>query len=198
MNPLPFAPDTRIPLPPDSPDSMDDHEAALYARILADARREDSALENLYLQTLHLAFPRVDEARGRRETEAYARRLEGWSRSLDENGNPCWISLTLPERRDDQALRPEGVLPSESESAAPANRLRGNANDGGEKNALFRAVDRLFTPFTGSKAAVTAKPGGAKGTLVPPIEPHPLRGFIRMLLLGAALALAFHFFLQKG
>lgn len=95
-------------------------EEELYALIMAEARREDAVLNGLFFSMEKLAYPRAEESVLRLAADRDEAAMLHWRDTLDEDGNPRWISVNLPDRRDsDSTLAPPSVLPTETESAAP-------------------------------------------------------------------------------
>lgn len=190
-----------------SPESLRELAAAqekeleLLALIRRLSALENTPLEELYLHSSLLGGASDSEAL-KAEALAYAQRMRERAplaaNDFDAEGNPLWISLTLRERRDDGTIQARGVLPSDEESAAPRSFLQDSLEKSRERSGLFGALIALLGRLTGLKKeepqkerAVRPKSAGQK-TSDP--KTSDLSGFIKMLLLGAVMALVWHYF----
>lgn len=117
-------------------------EEALFAEVMERARLETTEPFEQFLAMQQLANPGADETLLRRAAGRDVEQLLRCEESLDEDGNPRWISLSLPDRRDsDTRIDPEGVLPSDAESAAPPTTEYDKKQSGGTGKGL---LGRLF------------------------------------------------------
>lgn len=182
--------------------AQDERDNALYAALLLRASDGGTSLEELYLDACRLASQQPREAL-REEAERYIRNLERRSRlyeqlaEQDSEGNPLWISLTLRERRDDGRVEAPGVLPSGLEVAVPKDHVTEKREEKDPESGLFGLVVRLLRRLTRSGVKRPQSPLKSRG-VVPPPDPSPMRGFFRMLLLGAAMALAWYVLQRYG
>ena len=150
-----------------------------------------------------------------------------WRDAFDEDGNPLWISLADREKQEESA-EAQTVLPGGSENAAPRGTLRFDdatrkGMEGGRKkeipareNPLFNALDAVIRRVTNTprqEAALPAEPCAGRGGrryggrydgrddgrgAWPPPKPRLLAGLVRMLALGACLAVIYHVMVLKG
>lgn len=186
-----------------------EREAFMYAHILNQARDRDVPVCDLLADAVRLAYPHADEESVQRTVARCEQENALWREGLDAEGNPRWISLTVRERRtQDDSIAPEGVLPTEDESAAPKEGVLSPARDGKEapiperNNMLFDGLEWLVRGILGTrKKPPSPLPHDGlrprRGTLPPP-RPQPLRGLLRMLLAGAILGAAYHFLALRG
>jgi hypothetical protein len=165
-----------------------EHEHQLFALILEKARREKVPIADLFLEASRFTNPGFSEQALLEALARHGRCLEencAWEMDAQQNpdGNPSWITLTLPERGDlDSVLRRE-------------NNGQGETQDKEEHRGLFGLVIRLTQRLTGQRStprAARTRPADL------PAKARPLWGFVRMLLLGAALALVYHFLVRRG
>lgn len=185
------------------------HEQARFERILEQANDKGVPLPDLFLLASRLENPKLGDEFVQEALRRYNRALEaGAAPSLGPQAagqdNPAWITLTLPER---------GKLPS----VLRFDETDKSKDDKAEEHrGLFGLVIRLLQRLTGQKSAppppvrlrhmaethsrqgreASAGRQGSEPRL--PAKPGPLWGFVRMLLLGAALALIFHFLSRRG
>lgn len=196
-----------------SPESLRDltdaqeREEELFALTRRLAALESSPLEELYLNVRLLGGASDCEAL-RPEAAAYAEKMRARAfddpaqPDMDAEGNPLWISLTLRDRRDGGPVKAGSVLPGEDESAAPRTFLDQSLEKRRENSGLFGAVIALLGRLTGVKKEAPperrkSRPderGQSRLDAVDSASSSPLGGFIKMILLGAALALVWHFF----
>jgi len=176
-------------------------EEALFRHIMDEARNESSHLDDSLRDFMRLAFPNAGEDDIERAVATVKASTASWQNAYDKEGNPCWISLTLPERDEsDEGLQPGGVLPSEAESAGPPKTdIEGKAEKDRERPGFFK---RLFGGASSSvdprRPPVTpASIAAGKGTIPPP-KPRPLRGFIRLAVLAAVFAVIYHMVVVRG
>lgn len=170
--------------------------------IFASARRlaalENTPLEELYRQICLLGGASDSEVLPP-EAAAYARSMRDRElaprRDVDAEGNPLWISLTLRERRDDGLIEVRGVLPGEAESAAPRTFIHDSREKGRERAGLFGALIAFLSRLAGAKEKTPPEKGNGRRKAAKP-ELEALGGFVKMLLLGAVLALVWHFFVK--
>ena len=181
-----------------------EREEQLYRHALARAQNADTPLADLF--ELALALRGAEEA----ERSAQARRLAeealAWRDAFDGEGNPLWITLAPHEEREEQT-EPQTILPGPAESAAPKGTLRlGNSPDAEKReipardNPLFDALDKTVRYITGTprqEPALPKDPYQGRGTLPPP-KPRVLSGLLRMLAIGACLAVIYHVLSLKG
>lgn len=191
-----------------SPDSLRDlaeaqkREEELFALTQRLAALEDSSLEELYLHLRLLGGANDGEALGH-EAAAYAesmraRALDGQGQpDMDAEGNPLWISLTLRDRRDGGPIQAGSVLPGEEESAAPRTFLEESREKRREHSGIFGAVIGFLSRLAGAGKKAPTEPRKSRSPAANSAPPSPLGGFVKMILLGAALALVWHFFVRS-
>lgn len=184
--------------------AQDERDNALYASVLRNAVDGAMPLQDLYLEASRLGAQRPEEDL-KREAQAYAQRLE-YQYALhegraeeDNNGNPLWISLSLRERNDDGPIKVPGVLPSGADLAVPKDQIseKKDAKNNADESGLFGVIIRLLRRLTSKAQAPRQHPLKSQG-VIPPPSPAPLRGFFRMLLLGAAMALGYYMLQRMG
>jgi hypothetical protein len=161
-------------------------EEDIYRSILLAARQEETPLESLFFPVGTLAFPRADQELVRNAAERDAENVRRGLHGLDEDGNPRWISLHLPDRRDiDKELAPESILPSATESAAPPiDDRKGGMAARKERKGFLSFLLRRFRPMTPEERPLTANPyerlRSARAASAPPPSVHK-RFFFRLL-----------------
>ena len=135
-------------------------EEEIYRSIMFTARQEDSSLESLFFPAATLAYPKADESLVRQAAGRDAATMLRWRHELDENGNPRWISLHLPERHDaGEAPTPGSILPSEKESAVPSEKYQAVPKASPEKQKGFLSrMPRRFTPMKEPETRLTINP----------------------------------------
>jgi ADP-heptose:LPS heptosyltransferase len=150
---------------PDAPDAEEIlleqlREEEIYRSILLAARQEESSLESLFFPAATLAYPKADEALVRQVAGRDADTMLRWRHELDEDGNPRWISLHLPERRDaDGNLAPGSILPSGEEGAVPPEKGPTATNTSPEERKGFLSrMLRRFTPMREAETRLTINP----------------------------------------
>ena len=182
-----------------------ERELGLFRRVLEDARNRDTPLRDLFSGMIHLAMPGLSEEERQRAAARCEEETLRWLDSMDEEGNPRWISLTLVDRRSEtDGIKPGSVLPDEQESAAPKNRLHKDAENSSEipkrENFLFSGLEFIVRRFKKDGKEDRPKPGDVyrgKGTLPPP-RPRPMRGFFRILVVSICLGVIYHIVSRKG
>lgn len=181
-----------------------EYEERLFRLVLTRAGNAETPLADLFEITLKLCGP--EGAKRRPQAVRLAEKALAWRDAFDGDGNPLWITLTAREERDEKT-DPQSVLPGADESAAPKGTLRlGNGADPEKKeipdrdNPLFDALDKTVRHITGTprqEPALPRDPHQGRGTLPPP-KPRVLSGLIRMLALGACIAVIYHVLALKG
>lgn len=142
------------------------------------------------------------EAREREIEAAFAAHLErdaAWKERLDRRGNPGWISIHLPERKDaEDGAKAKGVLPDE-DSAAPPPVTWEEDNEENKPQGLFGRFFRFLTPGARQpeEKDEAQREREGLGYLVPR-KTRPMRSFVRMLIVVAFLATAYHFLAKRG
>ena len=182
-----------------------ERELEQFRRVLEDARNRDTALRDLFSGMIRLATPGVSEEERQRAAARCEEETLRWLDSMDEEGNPRWISLTLVDRRSEAGgIKPDNVLPDDQESAAPKDRLHKDAEDSSEipkrENFLFSSLEFIVRRFKKDGKEDRPKPGDVyrgKGTLPPP-SPRPMRSFFRMLVVSICLGVIYHILSRKG
>lgn len=95
-------------------------EEELFQRIMGQARHEHTPLEELFEAALRLAFPHAQDDDHERALGVIKSRIADWKKDFDLEGNPCWITLKLPERAAKKdAVQPGAVHPPECEKRGP-------------------------------------------------------------------------------
>lgn len=182
-----------------------EREHDLFRQVLEDARKPDTPLRDLFAGLTRLGTPGRPEEEYRKAAERCAEEALQWQDSLDEEGNPRWISLTLLERRsEEKGIRAGSVLPDEKESAAPKDRLRKDQGPDApipkRENFLFSSLEFIVRRFRKDSEEERPNPDDlyrGKGT-IPPLRPQPMRSFFRMLLVTACLGVIYHVLSKKG
>ena len=175
-------------------------EEVLFRHIMDEARSECSQLGDSLRDFMRLAFPRAGDGDIERAVATVKASTASWQDAYDKEGNPCWISLTLPERGEsDEGLQPGGVLPSEAESAGPPKTdAERKAEHDRERPGFFKRLFGGASSVDPKRPPVTpASIAAGKGTIPPP-KPRPLRGFIRLAVLGAVFAVIYHMVVVRG
>ena len=167
-------------------------EEDVYRSILHAARQEETLLESLFFPAGTLAYPRADQELVRNAAERDVENMRRGLHGLDEDGNPRWISLHLPERRDiGKALAPESILPSEAKSAAPPlNDRKAGTAARKERKGIFSFLQQSLRPRTPEERPLTINPyerlRSARAASAPPPSVH--KRFLFRLLLMALFA----------
>lgn len=159
-------------------------EEDLFRQTLELARQEEQPLAELYLNMERLAYPTADPALLRKAAERDAYRALHWREELDEDGNPRWISLSLPERRDpDSQLAPASVLPDERTTAAPLEDGAAPPPVAERRGLLGRLLNRAKgSPREETDAAQSPYARLRAARAKPPKAPSPLKRFLFRLL----------------
>ena len=211
MSPFERQPEKRLPVKPDTdfepsspplPASLEEDTPAarearrilaeeeyqkdLFRRILSGAREQTTSLEELYAQADSLASPSgKDHALSPSTPETDS----PWAAALDSDGNPRWITLSVPEPSpEDGRIIPESVLPA---PITPAT----------DKSEQQEASSRHKPsgPFQSLLARLNVRPQPTSGKAMPHSRrPRPMRNFFRMLLVTAILGMLYHILAQKG
>ncbi len=198
---------------PEEPRSLasleEEQEETLFRHIIAQARDPKQPLRLLSDQARALCNPHAPPSRPEGRDDNHA----SWHNSMDRDGNPAWISLSLPQREEEQeSAAPKDALPEES--AAPSSSWGKlpfsitSGKDSPRKNAGKHApvagsqsiAGRFFSknpeqPDTPAARILREREG--KGSLTPR-KARPLRGFFRILLITAILAMIYHILAQQG
>lgn len=172
-------------------------EEELFQCILEEARQEETALNGLFGHVMRLAFPNTPEADRERALGMILSRTANWQNSFDKDGNPRWISLTLPERDEhEKGIHPDPVLPSDMESAAPPQAdARETPEKNGNVSGFFARLSGIFSGIPGSGHQPATAAG--RGTIPPP-RPRPLRGVARLVIVGSICAVLYHALVVRG
>ena len=169
-------------------------EEALFLGIIRDAGRAQTPLDNLFRQTMRLAFPQASEDDLERSLKVIKARTEDWQSTLDKNGNPAWISVHLHEGAENgEGLHPGGVLPSDAETAAPPKvDTEGRSERDRERPGLFGGILGMFSgAASGKRHQITPESIAAGKGTIPPPERRPLRGIVRLAMLVGLCVLAY-------
>jgi hypothetical protein len=183
------------------------YEQDLFARIMSRARDQESSLRGLRLLSNELASPINPETRrnpaatcgedmrgapAKRNGQNVASRSdasgeseEDWASGMDSDGNPRWITLSVPERSPDAGrIAPDSPLPR-SLAAPPATprQTRGERQKSGGRRAPCAQQ--------GKREGFSAAHAGARRI-------HPMLAFFRMLAVLAVLGVVWHFLSQRG
>ena len=176
-------------------------EQELFDQIMAEARREDSLLDELFRDATRLAFPQADEAYIDRALARARTDMLRWRESVDQEGNPSWITLTLPERpMEDDGIQPGAVLPSDTESAVPLSEKE--AADKKKEQELQGLFGRLLGFFSGDSETkhppvTRASIAAGKGTIPPPVR-RPMRSLFRTFLLSMIFGIFYYALSLRG
>mgnify|MGYP003623400000 CR=1 FL=1 len=194
-------------------------EAALYEEILAKARDSGSSPDELLRLTAALAFPGACAPPARpangaknppalddlqKKDEADCMRLD--LARVDRDGNPGWISLTLPQRDDDfmngEAERGPGSAwfqetdaPTSYGRTGQGRKYPGMRSNGGQVLQPEGVLSGLLRRLSGKGEQEHSY---AQSSFQSRRPPRPLRNFIRMLLVTAILGMLYHILSLKG
>ena len=95
-------------------------EEELFQHIIGEAQHEKTPLEELLKPTLHLAFPHAKDSDLEHALSTIKTRSAEWQNNIDQDGNPCWISLSLPERnRGKNTTQSAAIRPGAKKNATP-------------------------------------------------------------------------------
>lgn len=197
----PPRPDDAAPLPEDDASTApevraslaeEEYEKKLFGQIMSGAREQAIPLLELRARADALAVPgnhmkandASPPAAGAGEKEA------NWSGELDISGNPRWITLSLPEREPEHdRITPESVLP-------PSLIITPEKPDQ-QKNEQRRQQPAGF--LQSFLARLKLRPQPASDNVHPYARrARPMRGFFRMLLVTAILAMIYHVISLRG
>lgn len=170
----------------------EEREKELFSQIMSGAREQTTSLGELRARADALAVPekvmRPDEALSRAAGTVQSE--EGWSNNLDESGNPRWLTLFPPERgSENDRIEPESVLP-------PSLKIPPEKPDRQKDEPQQQQPAGLLQSLLVRLRLRPPPPSDA-------IHPYtrrarPMRGFFRMLLLAAILAMIYHIISQRG
>ena len=167
----------------------EEYQKDLFRRILSGARDQATSLGELHAGANALGAPDQTDREPDPSSPETPEAAPPWAADLDNSGNPRWITLSVQkEDPENDRIVPESVLPEpvETSPAKPEQQEGGSRHKQAESPRSL--LDRLNIPprFKPEEK----RPAGRR--------PRPMRGFFRMLLLTAILAMFYHILAQRG
>lgn len=171
--------------------ALEERESELFGRIMSSAREQTTPLSEIHGRTMDLAVPEKvlpsNVSSPLEEKDATASEAR-WTGGMDGDGNPLWITLSVPERNpEEDRIVPESVLPE------PIKKPQDKAKQKKQPPAPQRPglLQSLLWPFKDHSQSAPDKNAFVH-------RPRPMRNFFRMLLVTAILGMFYYILSRQG
>lgn len=160
--------------------------------IMHKARDFRTPPELLLKNTLYLAYPTASEDDIMWAYKRIQRSIAAWREGADAEGNPLWISLTLPEREEEEGLAPPSVFPEGKEKVRPEEIQEKKPEDAKPKGLLPRLFGFITDLFGSQKAAATPVKKGAAAPAY-----NPVKRLLRLALFALFFYITYRYLKQR-